>query len=211
MLDRASRSTTHLEFTSAKALAAARLGPDSLAFRHSLKVAWAARKLAMELQKAGVEMSPDDVATQAVLHDIGRGDKHGDLHGWEGYQLLREMGYERQARACLTHWLKGHTLERALDESSGEHRSTMERIYREFGPPEMDLVDKVVALADSLVAHDTIVTIEERYREAKERYGNSKWLTTNEATTKEYLNEIEGLLAASVYELFGIGEGSECE
>lgn len=211
MLDRASRSTSHLEFTSAKALVAARLGPDSLAFRHSLKVAWVARKLVMELQKVGIEICPDDAATQAVLHDIGRGDKHGDLHGWEGYQLLREMGYEKQARACLTHWLKGHTFEQALAESFAEHRPTIEQIYREFGPPEMDLADKVVALADSLVAHDTLVTIEERYREAKERYGNSSWLTTNEATTREYLDEIEGLLGESVYELFGIGEGSECQ
>ena len=207
MLSRAPKSTTHLEFSAAKALAAAKLGPESMAFRHSLKVAWVARRLAMELEKVGAEISPDDTATQAVLHDIGRGDRHGDLHGWEGYQLLREMGYEKQGRACLTHWLKGHTLEQALVESYAEHRPTIEQIYREFGHPEMALADKIVALADSIVAHDKAVTIEERYREARERYGDSPWLRTNEATTREYLDEIEGLLGRSVYELIGIGEG----
>ena len=207
MLNSARKTSAHLEFSSAKTLAAARLGPRSMAFRHSLKVAWIARRLAMELEKRGVEICADDVATQAVLHDIGRGDKHGDLHGWEGYQLLREMGYEKQARACLTHWLKGHTLEQALSESSLEHRSAIRQIYREFGHPEMDLVDKLVALADSLVAHDEPVTIEERFREARERYGDSPWLRTNEATTKRYLDEIERLLGTSVYKLLQIGEG----
>jgi len=208
VLNRLPKATSHLEFSSAKTLTAAKLGSDTSAYRHSLKVAWAARKLAMELEAMNVDIDPDDLATQAILHDIGRGRSHNDLHGWEGYQLLRAVGYEPQARACLTHWLRGRSLQQALAESKPEHHPAMKEIYADVGRLEMELPDKIIALADSLVAGDTPVTLNQRYSDAEARYGRSRWLSTSEEEAKKYLSEIETVLGKSVYNIIGIEKSS---
>jgi len=160
---------------------------------HCRQVAKVARTLAEALAARGAKMDPVLAEAQALLHDIGRSLTHGPLHGWTGFVLVRSHGHAREARGCLTHWLKGREPDELL--LGGRLKEGfIRRTYRHFEDDPWCLQDSVMSLADSCVANTTIVTLAERHADLVVRYGASAWLRRAEELAERHAAEIGAAL-----------------
>lgn len=162
---------------------------------HCRQVAKVARTLA---DAAGADaVDAELVESQALLHDIGRSRTHGPLHGWTGFVLVRAHGYPREARGCLTHWLKG----RAPEELAGAGRLTPGFIARAFAAYDEEpwsLADSIMSLADSCVMNTTIVTLDERHDDLLRRYGDSRWMRRAWELARHHAEEVAAALGSRV-------------
>ncbi len=143
--------------------------PEGL-MRHSRKVAEVARELGEGLEQAGQKMDLAALEAGALCHDLAKGRPD---HEREGAGFLRRMGFEAIAPLVAAH---------ADLQASGE--------------PSLEA--KLVFLADKLVMGDRLVSLDERFSEAMQRFGSDpaaaedirrKWSIARTAQ-----NEIEMLL-----------------
>ncbi len=150
--------------------------------RHSEKVAQKALEIANQITKAKVDK--DLIEIGSILHDIGRTKTHGFNHALIGGKILRERGFsEKLAKICETHILGGVDKEDA----------------KEFGLPEKDylpnsLEEKIICLADKLIAGTKEVSIEERFNRWFSKYGRSSILIKSKRRITEIQKEIENLM-----------------
>lgn len=168
---------------------------------HSQLVCQNAYILASTLRDRGHPIQEEYVSGAALLHDLGRSVTHGESHGWEGYKILKRMGLAHYGRFCITHWLKGRTLEEALEDNSLS-REDLEEIFQETTPQDLSLEDKVVILADGMASGERLVTVEDRCREWEDRYGKGLWVQKNRELLTKIKEEIEGLLDKKIEEVF---------
>ncbi len=162
---------------------------------HCRQVAKVARRLADAAAPGAVDA--ELVETQALLHDIGRSRTHGPLHGWTGFVLVRSLGHPREARGCLTHWLKG----RAPEELLGAGRLTpgfIARAFAAFDDQPWSLADSIMSLADSCVMNTTIVTPDERHEDLLRRYGDSRWMRRAWELAREHAEDVGAALGSRV-------------
>jgi uncharacterized protein len=150
--------------------------------RHSEKVAQKALEIANKITKAKVDKGLIEIGS--ILHDIGRTKNHGFNHALIGGKILRERGFsEKLAKICETHILGGVDKEDA----------------KELGLPEKDylpnsLEEKIICLADKLIAGTKEVSIEERFNRWFSKYGRSSILIKSKRRIKEIQKEIENLM-----------------
>ncbi len=119
---------------------------------HSLKVAKVALFLSTELNKKGQRIDIGLVEAASLLHDLTKTEclRTREDHALTGSQLLKGMGYERVGEIVAQHiWLK----------EEGDASSVSE--------------EEIVNYADKRVMHDQIVSLEERFTDLKERYGEN--------------------------------------
>lgn len=117
---------------------------------HSLAVTKVALFLSVELNKRGQRIDVRLVEAASLLHDLTKTEclKTKEDHAMTGSQLLKGMGYERVGEIVARHiWL-------------GKE-----------GDPSCVCEEEIVNYADKRVMHDRIVSLEERFRDLKERYG----------------------------------------
>ncbi len=131
--------------------------------RHSFVVAKVATFLGKLLSFYGCPLDISLIEAGSLLHDIGKTESllTGENHAKMGAQIVREAGYEELAPVVENHI-------RLLDEELKE---------------PIDEV-KLVNYADKRVLHDRIVTLEHRFEDLRERYGNT-------AKKKRWLSEME--------------------
>jgi uncharacterized protein len=150
--------------------------------RHSEKVADKALEIANKITKAEVDKNLIEVGS--ILHDIGRTETHGFNHALKGGKILRQRGFsEKLARICETHILGG------LDKEDA----------KEFDLPEKDylpitLEEKIICLADKLIAGTKEVSIEERFNRWFSKYGKSSILLKSKRRIEKIQNELESLM-----------------
>jgi len=136
---------------------------------HSLEVAKVALFLSTELNKKGQCINLDLVEAASLLHDLAKTEclKTKEDHAQTGSELLRGMGYERVGEVVAQHiWV------------------------RQEGDPTTLSEVEIVNYADKRVMHDRVVSLEERFKDLKERYGRSQ-------SGIDYLERLEG-------EIYGI-------
>ncbi|MDP6941395.1 MAG: HDIG domain-containing protein [Planctomycetota bacterium] len=167
---------------------------------HCLQVAKVARLVSDALSMKGTGLDSDDLEVQAILHDIGRAKTHGVMHGWAGFTLLRDLGHESSARACLTHWFKGRT-KSELRASGRLKESFIQNLFSALSPPEWTLGDSVISFADSCVKHTTIVSLSERHADLIERYGDSPWMRRANELAIQHGEELSSTLGQPVEDL----------
>ncbi len=149
--------------------------------RHSEKVADKAIQIANKLKNAQVNMNLIEIG--ALLHDIGRTKTHGFKHALIGGKILRQRGFsEKLARICETHILGG------LDIEDAKSVGLPEKNYL----PET-LEEKIVCLADKLIAGRREVTIEERFENWFRKYGRTTILQKAKKRIEQIQKEIENL------------------
>jgi len=156
---------------------------------HCQQVAKVAGVLADALADAGHPIDPDLVRAEGLLHDIGRAQTHGPLHGWSGFTLLRALGHTDLARGCLTHWLKGRE-PHELHADGTLSKEFVDRVFAHLVPQEWSLADSVISLADSSVQHTTIVPWQERHADLIVRYGDSPWIRRTEELAGQHSEHI---------------------
>lgn len=119
---------------------------------HSLKVARVALFLSIELNKKGQRIDTGLVEAASLLHDLTKTEclMTKEDHALTGSQLLKGMGYERVGEIVAQHiWL-----------GKEEDSSSVSE-------------EEIVNYADKRVMHDRIVSLEERFSDLKERYGEN--------------------------------------
>ncbi len=117
---------------------------------HSLKVAKVALFLSVELNKKGQKLDLCLVEAASLLHDLSKTEclKTKEDHAWTGCQLLKKMGYERVGEIVARHiWL-------------GKEPD-----------PSCICEEEIVNYADKRVMHDRVVSLKDRFKDLKERYG----------------------------------------
>ena len=116
---------------------------------HSMEVAKVALFLSMELNKKGQRIDLALVEAASLLHDLTKTEclKTKEDHAQTGYQLLKTIGYEDVGKIVAEHI----------------HLSRKE-------DPQWVSEKEVVNYSDKRVQHDRIVSLEERFRDLKDRY-----------------------------------------
>lgn len=150
--------------------------------RHSLNVCEKALEIANKIRKVKVDI--DLIEIGAILHDIGRSKTHGFQHALIGGKILRGRGFPNEiARICETHILGG------LDKEDAKSVGLPNRDYL----PET-LEEKIVCLADKLMAGRREVSIEERFQIWFSKYGKSKILLKAKKRIENIQKEIQNLI-----------------
>ena len=150
--------------------------------RHSVKVADKALEIANKITKAKVDMNLIEIG--AILHDIGRIETHGFNHALTGGKILRQRAFsEKLARICETHILGG------LDKEDAKEFSLPEKDYL-----PITLEEKIICLADKLIAGTKEVSVEERFNRWFSKYGRSSILLKSKRRIEKIQSELESLM-----------------
>jgi molybdenum cofactor cytidylyltransferase len=116
--------------------------PDRV--RHGLKVSGVAVAIGRALRASGSHIDMEIVRISALLHDVAKGQPKHDIAGGK---ILREMGFAKVGDIVGVH----------SDLAGGNVRLPLEA--------------KIVYLADKFVEGERLVSLEERYRSSRERFG----------------------------------------
>ncbi len=174
---------------------------------HCLQVSAAARYLAELISQRGYPIDVEQAGVLGLLHDLGRCREHTLRHGIEGYLLVRAVGYGEDGRICLLHILKGRTLDQAvkLGMLTPEEQEQLEGQGRSSS--ELSLEEKTAILADALMSDTGLAHIEEKYANARRRYGAQLHHGDDEAWVKGVAAEIAPMLGRAPYDaLKGLGD-----
>jgi molybdenum cofactor cytidylyltransferase len=120
-------------------------------YRHSLKVAQVAGAVAKALLEAGVKLDIECVLAAALLHDLAKGQPN---HEASGASQLAEMGFGKIADIVRVH-----------TDLAEDNRISLE--------------SKIVYLSDKLTGGETVISIEDRFREALNKFGTTPEITAN--------------------------------
>jgi uncharacterized protein len=149
--------------------------------RHCMAVSKLATSFA-ELLSERYDVDVEFVQAAALLHDIGRcRDHHPIRHGVEGYGLMVELGYEREAHVCASHTLFGLKSDEAVS----------------FGLPEQDFMprdieESIIPFADSLLEFDRPTTVEKRYASLRQRYKDNTFFFSRLGRAEEAARSLLG-------------------
>lgn len=156
-----------------------RHGLPELRRRHCRQVGELAGRLALHLRGAGLELNTALVVAAGYLHDLAKGQRD---HARAGARILQDLGYGDVARVVASHVDIG-PLAQAVDES------------------------QLVYLADKLVAGERLVTLEERFRPAREKFAAQPEILAAVAQRLQHARiikqRLEDLLGISLEELLG--------
>lgn len=166
--------------------------------RHCRGVADIAYRLALELQKY-IDISPEKARVMGLVHDFGRNVTQDPYrHAYEGYRLMKKLGYPEYARICVCH-------------SNGTYKA---EDLEEYGLKPEDffaktLEEKLVFIADSLECKGEIIRHDVRIAQTIERYRNRnpEFIPVLESKLEEFKifdREIREIIGMSIYEFFGI-------
>ena len=156
---------------------------------HSRIAAHCAEKIGKEC----VELNSDKAYILGLLHDIGRrfGVRHLG-HVSDGYSYMMSLGYDEVARVCLTHSFHDQTTDGYIgrfdttEEELGIIRDALQTIVP-------DEYDRLIQLCDALAGSESVLDIEERMNDVKQRYGyypQEKW--DNNIRLKQHFEEKMG-------------------
>lgn len=142
---------------------------------HSGMVARVATHLAVLAKEAGLDVDVAEVRASALLHDIAKA--YTIHHGGNHSQLGASWVMEVTGNPALAHGVMHHV----------------------YWPFELDLAGHVLPLAviygDKRVAHDRIVSLEDRFQDLLERYGKTRLIRERIAVTHEQAMEVERLFS----------------
>jgi uncharacterized protein len=167
---------------------------------HCFHVSVAARRLAELVSRQGHPVDVQKVAILGMMHDLGRSRGHTIRHGVEGYSLAQAEGFEEEGRICLAHILKGRTLQQGVRLgmlTRAEETQFAQNVYWTGSP---SLEEKIVILADAMMSDTGLATIEQKYANARRRYGGQPHHYEDEAWVKGVAAEIEQLLGMSPFD-----------
>jgi uncharacterized protein len=158
---------------------------------HSRKVCEIAACLGQLLNLQGAGLDEAKIAAASWLHDIAKMDglQSGENHSTAGAELLKRLGFPEIAEIVRQHVvLDADTFEGEIGEAV------------------------LVHYADKRVKHTAVVSLEERFRDLKERYGTHpaarQWLEDLEKSTKKLEGRIFGRLKISPEILQSLVEGA---
>ncbi|MDH4207797.1 MAG: HD domain-containing protein [Anaerolineae bacterium] len=164
---------------------------------HCLQVGAASRRLAELVSERGHPIDVEKAEILGLLHDLGRSQEHSLRHGIEGYLLARSQGHTDEGRICLLHVLKGRSLVEAVQLGLLTEEESSELAAEDWDSQPPSQEEKLAMLADALMSDTGLASIEEKYRNARRRYGAQPHHYEDEAWIKGVAAEIEQVLGIS--------------
>ena len=169
--------------------------------KHSVNVAIVAERLADQLK-----LDSKKAYVFGLVHDIGRGKREhvGLRHIIEGYKYLISLGYEEEARGCLTHsfYARNLVLPNLTKANTNLTRNEIDFISNYINKKDFNVYDKILQIADNMGSASGINTIERRRTESMLRYGITDVSEKNLRGIFSVQAEIEAKLGFSIYYLF---------
>lgn len=166
--------------------------------RHCINVGEIAYRLAVEIGRhSGIDA--DKTRVMGLVHDFGRCVTHDPYrHAYEGYRLMKRIGWDELARICVCH-SNGTFKHEDLDEYGLKPEDFYVRTV-----PEM-----LVFIGDSIECHGKMIRHDVRIAETIERYRlkNPEFIPVLEsklAEFREFDNRIRNIIGMGVYEFFNI-------
>lgn len=165
---------------------------------HSICVGEAAGKIAKALNEKGYDLEIDKVIALGYIHDIGKmvGPFRG--HVMNGYQYMKEQGYDEEyCNICLTH----SYLNNDINCTAGGIPDDIPFRTNFIRNHEYTLYEKIINLCD-LMCTQKVMTIDKRLIEIMSRRGafsNTKYHIQETYKLKEYFDH---LLGYNLYDLF---------
>jgi uncharacterized protein len=144
-----------------------------------------------------------------LLHDLGRSRGHSLRHGIEGYLLLQREGRPAEGRICLRHLLKGRTLEEAVKLGMLTEQERLKLTSNGWQPGALSLEEKIVTVADAMISDTGLAPIEEKYANARRRYGAQPHHYQDEGWVKKLADELSRLLGMHPYDALQGTRGTE--
>ncbi len=137
-----------------------------------------------------------------LLHDIGRRvGVTGTRHIIDGYNYLKDLGYEEVGRYCLTHSYFVKDIQNIMGKWDF---TTDEEIFinKYLKNTEYDMYDKIVQIADCMTLPEGVTLIERRLIDVYIRHGVNEHTIDNWNAVYRTQIEIENKLGYSIYKLF---------
>lgn len=167
---------------------------------HSKTVALAARTIAEYVEG----MEPEKAYSLGLLHDIGRIKGFSHMrHVIDGYRYLLDMGYEENARICITHSfpVKNINAYSGNNDCSPDDFMEISSLLREY---EYDDYDRLIQLCDAVALPGRICILEQRLvdvaiRNGINEYSIQKWQAF--LGLKDYFDKKTG---TDLYTLLGV-------
>ena len=169
--------------------------------KHSVNVAIVAERLAEQLKLDGKK-----AYVLGLVHDIGRRAREhvGLRHIIEGYNYLKCLGYDEEARGCLTHtfYARNLVIPNLTKKNTNLTRNEIDFIADYINKNGFNIYDKILQIADNMGSASGINTIERRRTESMLRYGITDISEKNLQGIFNVQAEIEEKLGSSIYYLF---------
>lgn len=134
---------------------------------HNKVTALCARQIAEKVSG----LDPDAAYVLGLLHDIGRAEGNGDMkHLIDGYNAMMALGYDDNARICLTHTFPSHNFDSyvGINDCTEAETAFMSTTLNTL---EFDDYDRLIQLCDALAFHTGPTLLEKRLVDATLRKG----------------------------------------
>lgn len=169
--------------------------PENRWILHSIYVGLASKRIA-----EAIRINDEKAAILGYLHDIGRRINHQN-HPIEGYKYLQKLGYEEEAKICLTHSF----IDNNITKTAGGGPKDLEsyRFLHSFltiNP--YTIYDNIIQLCDLFCLETGFTTIEKRLLDIASRKGIFDNSYSHYKSTIELKNRIENKMNQNLYNLF---------
>ncbi len=165
---------------------------------HSICVGQAAGRIAMALNEKGYDLDVDKVVTLGLVHDIGKMVGSSDGHVINGYNYMKEQGYDEDYyNICLTH----SYLNNDVNCTAGGFPEEIPFRTHFIQNHEFTIYEKIINLCD-LMCTNVVMTVDKRLIDIiirKGAYSNTQYHVKETYKLKEYF---DSLLGFNVYNLF---------
>ncbi|MBN1148635.1 MAG: HD domain-containing protein [Anaerolineales bacterium] len=146
-------------------------------------------------------LEPERAYVLGLLHDIGRRfGVTGMRHAIDGYDFLREQGFEDAGRICLTHSYPVKGLVEAASPWDGSPQE-LRFLRRYLAAIEYDDYDRLIQLLDSLSLPTGFCLMEKRLIDVTLRYGVNEHTASRWRGFFQIKQHIEGAIGVSIYRL----------
>ena len=152
--------------------------------QHSIRVCEIASLIAKNIINNGNEIDLAMVKAGALLHDIGRAKIHDITHGYEGGNILRELGYPKLALIAERHVIGG------ISKRLSRHYKLPNRNYI-----PRSLEEIVVCYADKLCSGTELTTIENRFEDWRNKHGGTELLFRGKKRMLKFQKKLRKLTA----------------
>lgn len=173
---------------------------DEKWINHSICVGQAAGRIAEALNEKGYNLDVDKAITLGLIHDIGKIKSSFSNHDMEGYNYIKEQGYDEDYyNICLTHSYLNNDVNCTAGGFPDEIPFRTEFIKNH----EYTMCEKIINLCDLMCPPSgKVFTIDKRLIDIMTRrgaYSNTQYHVKETYKLKEYF---DSLLGYSVYDLF---------
>jgi putative nucleotidyltransferase with HDIG domain len=144
-------------------------------------------------------LNPAAAFIYGYLHDIGRRAGVTDMrHVLDGYDFLRQKGFEGTARICITHTFPVKDIA-AVAGKWDCTQAEMEFLEKFLARVEFDDYDRLIQLCDALALPSGFCLVEKRLIDVALRYGVNKYSVPRWKAYLQIRQDFEQAIGRSIY------------